>query len=98
MSGRGRRTTTPCCLFCRPLVLFRSWKLNLDLLLCGGRLSLPWEGLVSKAASLGTLGARFSGGGFVGRASVTLSLVQGFSLQLCAAPRLSALRLPSSVN
>ena len=80
------------------LVLFRSWKLHLDILLRSGRLSMPWEGLVPKVASLGTLGARFSAGGFVGRASVAHSLVQGFCLQLCAAPRLSALRLPASVN
>ena len=75
------------------LVLFRPWKLHLNLLLSGGRLSLFWGGLVSKAASLGTLGARFSAGGFVGRGHASVG-----SGQLCAAPRLLVLRLPASVN
>ena len=53
---------------------------------------------VSKVASLSAFGGRFAGGGFVGRASLSLACLQEFVVQLCAAPRVSALRLPASVN
>ena len=51
-----------------------------------------------RVGSLGLLGARFQAAGFVGRFQVSLECAQEFATQLCAAPRVSALKLPASVN
>ena len=67
----------------------------MDALLRSGVLSLCGTP-VPRVASLSTLGGRFSGAGFT--VSLPLSCVQEFVLQLCAAPRVSALRLPASAN
>ena len=89
----------PCLVFVVPrfLELFRSWKLHLDALLRSGVLP-PFGTLVPRVTSLSALGGRFAGAGFTGRVSLPLSCVQEFVVQLCAAPRLSALRLPASAN
>ena len=79
------------------LELFRSWKRHLDVLLCS-TLVVPWVKCVPRVGSLGLLGARFHAAGFVGRFQVSLECAQEFATQLCAAPRVSALKLPASVN
>ena len=89
----------PCLVFVVPrfLEFFRSWKFHWDVLLRSG--ILPSFGiLVPRVASLSSLGGRFAGAGFTGRVSLPLSCVQEFVLQLCAAPRVSALCFPTSVN
>ena len=89
----------PCLVFVLPsfLELFRSWKLHLDALLRAGVLLLPGERR-SRVTSLSALGGRFAGAGFSGRVSLPLTCLQEFALQLCAVPRVSALRLPASAN
>ena len=79
------------------LELFRSWKRHLDVLF-RGTLVAPWARCLPRVGSLGLLGARFQAAGFVGRFQVSLECAQEFSTQLCAAPRISALKLPATVN
>ena len=79
------------------LELFLSWKRHLDALFCGV-LVPPWAKCLARVSSLGLLGARFTAAGFSGRLQVSLECAQEFSKQLCAAPRISALKLPANVN
>ena len=80
------------------LALFRTWKRSVDVLQASGVLSVPWGRCKNRVSSLPLLGSRFSGAGFGGRVVCPLSTLQQFTVQLCAAPRISALRLPAVVN
>ena len=77
-------------LFCLPSFV--------DALLSSGVLLAPWCSCKVKVTRLPLLGSRFTGAGFAGRVLVPLACVQEFIVQLCAAPRISALRLPAVVN